>query len=794
MQGLAADLRQSLRSFRREPGFTAIAVLTPAIGVGSSTAMFSVVDAALLRPLPYTASDRLIRVSSVDGAGQLAPMGAAEFFQLAKSATTIEAIGVFYPHGATVTTPSGPRQVRVANLSASMFGTFGIAPARGRAFELAEDLAGGQLAVVVSDAFWRRHLGADPNVLGSTLAVDHKAAVVVGILPRGVAFPRLETRDLLLSLDVSAEQAALNSARSGLYGFARLKPGISAAAAKAEMDAIVRATSGYGVAVEPLLHWMTGEAAPALRAAFAAVLLLLVIACANVALLLLMRGTARGRDLAIRAALGRGHHRLAFQQVVEGMLLAIAGGALGLGLSVVAVDGLTALAPAGIPRLHELRVDWRMAAFASFASLISGALAGAASAWHALRSDLFQLLKDGGTGATPGTTRSHVRDGLVVAQLAIALLLATGAGLLLRSLERFSAVPLGLEPKNLLATFVYPQKASSAAAMAQLLADAKSIPGVEDAALVGYLPFEVGRGWTDSVVVEGRHPTETTPDFAGITWFSPGYLSTAGIRLVKGRDLTTSDGATPVALVNQTFVARYLSGRESIGALFTSSDWPGTSFTVVGVVQDVRQWGPAESSFPEVYLSQAQFARNEQAFLEGAMLVVRSRLPAGTVEAALRPVAAPLTAHLPLGPTRPVDEYLGYYFRQRRFQLELALAFAAAALGLAALGVYGAMAFSVVQRRREMAVRAALGAQQRQLSALVLARGARLAALGICCGVALALGLSRFLAALLYGVSERDPLTLAIAVVTLGTVALAASFLPALAAARLDPMTVLRSE
>jgi hypothetical protein len=330
--------------------------------------------------------------------------------------------------------------------------------------------------------------------------------------------------------------------------------------------------------------------------------------------------------------------------------------------------------------------------------------------------------------------------------------------------------------------------------MAQLLADARSIPGVEEAALVGYLPFEVGRGWTDSVVVEGRHPTETTPDFAGITWFSPGYLSTAGIRLVKGRDLATSDGATPVALINQTFVARYLSGRESIGALFSSSDWPGTSFTVVGVVQDVRQWGPAESSFPEVYLSQAQFARNEQAFLEGAMLVVRSRLPAGTVEAALRPVAAPLTAHLPLGPTRPVDEYLGYYFQQRRFQLELALAFAAAALGLAALGVYGAMAFSVVQRRRELAVRAALGAQQRQLSALVLARGARLAALGICCGVGLALGLSRFLAALLYGVSERDPLTLAIGVVTLGTVALAASLLPALAAARLDPMTVLRSE
>ncbi len=795
MQGFEVDLRQSIRGFAREPGFTAVAVAALAIGVGSSTAMFSVVDAALLRPLPYRAPERLIEVISVEGTGQRVPMGAVEFFQLEKQARTVEAIGAFYPHSATVASASGPRQARMANLSASMFATLGIAPARGRAFEAAEDFAGGQQVVIVSDAFWRRELGADPSVLGRTLDVDHKPAVVVGVLPRGVAFPGIEKYELFLPLGITAEQAALTGARSGLYGIARLKPGITSAVARAEIDSIVHATSGYGVTVEPLLQWLTGEAAPALRAAFAAVLLLLVIACSNVALLLLMRGTARGRDLAIRAALGGGHRRVAFQQVAEGVLLAIAGGALGLVLAVFAVRGVVALAPAGIPRLNEVQVDWRMAAFALLASLISGGLSGAASAWHALRSDLFLLLKEGGAGATPSGARSRVRDGLVVAQLGLALLLATGAGLLLRSLQRLSAVPLGVEPTNLLASFVYPQGLSFTPATVQLLAAAKAIPGVEDTALVGYLPFD-RRGWDDTVGVEGRSTSPTTPDVAGINWFSPGYLATAGVRLVRGRDLDTADGAhsAPVAVINETFVARFLSGREPIGALFTSSDWPGTSFAVVGVVQDVRQWGPAYTSIPEVYLPQLQFARNERAYEEGAMLVVKSRLPPGRVEAALRAAAAPLDSQLLLGPTQPLDHYLGWHFQQRRFQLGLAVAFASAALGLAALGVYGAMAFSVVQRRRELAVRAALGAQRRQLSTLVLARAARLALLGVSLGVLGALALSRFLAALLYGVSERDPLTFAVVAATLGTVALAASLLPALAAARLDPMTVLRSE
>jgi predicted permease len=797
MRGFIVDLRQSLRAFARAPGFTTVAIVALAIGAGSSTAMFSVIDAALLRPLPYTGPERLIELTSVEGTGQPVPMGAVEFFQLEKLATTVEAIGAFYPHRATFASASGPRQLRAANLSASIFATLGIVPARGRAFEPSEDLAGGVPVAIVTDAFWRRELGADSHVLGRTLHVDQGTVTVVGVLPPNAAFPRLERYEMFFPLAIGPELLAMPGARSGLYGFARLKPGITAVAARAELDSIVHATSGYRVTVEPLYRWLTGEAAPALRAAFAAVLLLLVIACANVALLLLMRGTVRGRDLAIRAALGGGRRRVALQQIAEGIVLALAGGALGLVLAVFAVDGLVALAPLGIPRFNELHVDWRMAAFALFASLISGALAGAGSAWHAFRSDLFLLLKDGGAGATPSLARSRLRDGLVVAQLALALLLATGAGLLVRSLQRFAAVPLGLETEHRMASFVYPQGASFTDATAQLLAAAEAIPGVRSAALVGYLPLDASRnGHDDSVRVEGRSTTATTPDVADINWFSPGYLATSGIRLVKGRDFATSDGArsAPVGIVNETFVARFLSGREPIGALVAPSDWAPTSFTVVGVIQDVPQWGPGYPPLPGLYLPQLQFARNAQAYGDGAMLVVKSRLPLGHVEAALRAAAAPLGSQLLLGPLRTLDDHLGWHFQQRRFQLDLAVTFAAAALGLAALGVYGAMAFSVVQRRRELAIRAALGAQRRQLSGLVLARGSRLALLGIGFGLLGALAFSRFLSALLYGIGERDPLTFAVVAVMLGAVALAASLLPARAAARLDPMTVLRSE
>lgn len=797
MTGLVFDFRQMLRGLFHAPRFVLIAVLPVALGIGIATSMFSIVDTALLRPLPYLTPERQVQLMSVNSAGEHVPMGAAEFLQLARHVTTIESLGVFYPHGSIVTSPSyGPRQVRVANLSASMFTTLGIVPSRGRPFSVDEDFAGHDPVAVVTDAYWRRELNGDPSAVGRTLQVGRKPVVVVGVLPPMVSFPRLDRYEIFLSLSITPEQAALTTGRSGLYGIARLKRGVDISAAKAEMDSILHAFNGYGVEVQPLAGWLTGEAAPALRIAFASVLFLLLIACANVTLLLLMRGTARGRDLAIRAALGGGTFRVALQQTMEGVTLCLAAGAVGMVLATFMVRAVILFAPEGIPRLRELQVDLRMALFACAAAVCAGVLSGAVSAWHSLRSGLFGMLRDGGASATPGAQKSRLRDGLIVIQLAMTLLLAVGAGLLVRSMERLLSVPLGVEPRNVLATFVYTQRSSSLdTATDQLLASARGIPGVEAAALVGYLPFE-NRGWDDAVRVEGRKTSDTAPDVASLNWLTPGYLNAIGIHLLKGRDFMITDTArsTPVGIINQAFVNRYLAGREPIGAVVAPGDWTPTSFIVVGVIQDVRQWGPAAEPLPELYLPQQQFSKNEEAYQSGAMLVIKSHIGKEQLSAALRASVSPLSSQIQLGETQFLDDYLGGHFRQRRFQLDLAVAFAVASLCLAALGIYGSMSFMVVQRRRELAVRAALGAERWQLQGLVLARVVRLAVIGICIGSVSALALSRFLAALLFGVPQHDPMTFAVAAALLAAVALAASLPAAVAASHLNPMTVLRDE
>jgi putative ABC transport system permease protein len=433
-----------------------------------------------------------------------------------------------------------------------------------------------------------------------------------------------------------------------------------------------------------------------------------------------------------------------------------------------------------------------MVAFGFVTAFTCGVLAGGASAWHALRPDTFPLLKDGGSTATAGRVGSRSRDALIVAQIAIGLLLAVGAGLLVRSLQRFSQVPVGFEPKSLSAMIVYPREKASKEFAQDLLAAARAIPGVKRAALVGYLPLDLDRSRDDTAIIAGRLAPPTDPDLASVNWFSPGYLQTAGMRLEKGRDLNSADASA--AVVNETFVNRYLAGRDPIGVSFSMVDWPGATFAVGGVVADVRQWGPAYPPLPEVYLPQAVFARNQEAANDGAVLLLQSSLPQGVLDAALRKTAAQFDGRFLFGPLRPLDDYLAGHLRQRKLQLGLALTFATVALGLAALGVYGTMAYSVVQRRRELGVRAALGARGEQLARLVVVRAARLAAGGLIAGLAGAFAFTRFLSALLYGVGARDPLTFVVAAGALLTVALAAALLPAVAAARTDPMTALRSE
>jgi predicted permease len=792
MRGLLLDLRQSLRAFSRQPGFAAVAILALAIGVGSSTATFSLVDTVLRRPLPYASPERLLTLRAIDGAGQYVPLGPAQFLYLKEHATSIEAIGMLSGGSDIVTTSAGTKPMGVGHISASLFTTLGISPAIGRTFEPAEDYAGKDAVVVIADAFWRRELKGDPAVLGRTIRINRRAVTIVGVLPPRVSFPLLERYDLVMPLGITPQQLA-DRDRTGLYGIVRMKRGVTPDATRAELDTLLRAFNHNGIDATRFVPFLTGSYAPALEASFAAVLLLLVIACANVALLLLMRGSARARDLAIRAALGGGRARIARQHVLEGVLLAVAGGGFGLLLAVFALRFLAAVGP--LPRMDQLSVDLRMAAFAVVSSLCAGALSGLASAAPVLEPDVFGLLNDGGASATPGSGRSRLRDGIVVAQLAIALMLAAGTGLLVRSMQRFAAVPLGVEPANLFGTFVYPERTASPETANRLLDAARKTAGVEGAALAGVLPFEGGRSWSETVDIVGRTHVADVWDTVLPNWFSPGYLALVGTRLLKGRDLAETDTATstPVALVNQTFVDRYLAGREPLGVAFDMTSW-SIRFTIVGVVQDVHQWGPGEDVLPQVYLPQAQFGRSADNYQQGFMLVTKSRLPAARLEPQLRAAAAGFSGQLLLGPTRGLDDYLAGWSRERRFYLDVALVFAASALLLSAFGVYGATAFSVVQRRRELAVRAALGARARQLAWLVLGRGLRLALLGVGLGLAGSLLLSRFLAALLFGVGARDPLTFAAVAAALAMVTLAASLLPATAAARQDPMTALRGD
>jgi putative ABC transport system permease protein len=796
MGGLIFDLRQSVRGFARQPGFTALAVLALAIGVFASTTMFSLVDMVLLRPLPYAAPERLLRIAALDGAGASVPLGPAQFLHLQRNATTIESIGVSMPGGGMVATPQGVKQVPTGLISASMLKTLGITPALGRGFGPAEDYAGNDAVAVITDGFWRREFASDPGVLGRTIEVDRRAVTIVGVLPPEAIIPLFGRYEMFRPIGMTPQQLAQPDERTGLWGFVRMKPGVTPDAAKAELDALLVAYSKTRLEAQQFLPWLTAGYAPSLRASFAAVLFLLLIACANLALLLLMRATARARDLAVRAALGGGRGRIARQQVLEGVLLAFAGGALGLFGAYFAIRALATYAPRGLlPRVHLLRLDWRVAAFAMGASLGAGLLAGAVSAWQAQSVNLFGLLKDGGIGSTTGAGRSRLRDALVVAQLAVALVLASGAGLLVRSMERLAAIPLGIDPKDLSATFVFPRTTSSPATALQLLEAARNTPGVEAAALVGAPPIASSGGWGETVEVAGRvHPAGVW-DTVGPNWSTPGAFALMGTRILRGRDFAVTDTEKSglLALVTQTFVDRYLSGRDPLGVTFQMTGWNRT-FTIAGVLEDIHQWGPDQPVYPGVYLPQAQFALNADSYQEGFMVVTKSHRPQAQIEASLRAAAAGLGSQFLLGTTTSLDEYLSLRTRQRHFYLDLAVALAGSALLLAALGVYGAMAFSVVQRRRELAVRATLGARAAQLAALVLGRSARLAAIGTCLGVAGALALSRFLASLLFGVGERDPLTFALVALSLVSVTLAASLIPALAAARQDPMTVLRSE
>jgi predicted permease len=809
MDTLLQDLRYAIRTLVRSPGFTAAAVVALALGVGGSSAIFSVLQGVVLQPLPAPQPEQLVRlyevVPGITPWHDRNPYSTLDYLDLVKESGAFESIAGVQNTRLSMTVGSGPEQLVAAKVTASFFATLKVHPALGRGFASDTDYKGAAHEVVLTDRLWRREFSADPRILGQTTTMDGRTYTIVGVLPANFRFPLLRNAEALIPFEWD-EKDLQNRGLHFFTAFARLKPGTSIRAAQADLAVVgpriasrTAEHTGWSQRAVPLLDDLVGPIKPVLRALLGAVVLVLLIACANVASMLLARGAARQRELAIRAALGSGRGRIVRQLLTEALLLAVVGGALGVLLAAWGLDGLVALAPKTIPRLDEVRLNGSVLAFALVISIGSGLLAGLAPALHASRPDLVEALKNGASGVS---SRGRARAALVVAEVALALVLVIGAGLMIRTLARLLNVRTGLgDPARVLvAETVLPQDRYAkleqiSAFQQQLLARAAALPGVKSAAITTGVPMDKGFNASLGFEIEGlpTPPPGQGPE-AEVVWATPGYRETLGIPLVQGRDLRASDDerAPQVLLVNQAFVRKFLGGGEAVGRRLKGFRKDKDIWEIAGVIGDVHTQSLDQAPWPLAVVPSAQWP---QPFMR--VLLRTSGRPTDLVPL-LRTELQALDKDQPLAHPRTLEAVIGESLGERRFPMLLLTVFGAVALVLASLGIYGIMAYSVAQRAKEIGIRMALGAPAAQVLRAVVGSGMRLAVIGVALGLAAALAVSVVVTeaakATLYQVSATDPLTfLAVSALLLGVAALA-SWAPARRAARVDPMLSLRAE
>ena len=827
MTALGQDFRYALRMLVRSPGFTAVAVATLALGIGANTAIFSVVHAVLLKPLPFEKPEELVRVTA-DQTGQgVTDVGTSppELFDYRDRSNAFSAISGLYPINANITGMERPERAEVLLVDLNYFDMLGVKPQVGRFFEKNDYRPGIAEIAVISDGWWRRHYAADPNAIGRTFRLDDDMYTIVGVAPPGFRHPG---QSLQTDVEVwapsgwSAAPFRLPIPR-GAYFFrgalARLKPGVTVGAAQRRLDALAesfrkeypndyRASDGWTPRVVPLQQDVVGATRPALVVLLAAVGFVLLIACANVANLLLARASARRREIAVRQALGAGRARLVRQLLTESLALSLAGGVVGLALAAWGVEALVRLAPANLPRLTEIRVDVTVLLFTLGAALVTGVLFGLVPALQTAGGEMSASLKDSARGTSSGGGR-RLRSVLVVAEFALALVLLTGAALLLRTLERLHRVDPGFRPHglvtasmwlpqpNLPETGRYFKNAAQVVLYRRILERVRAIPGVQAADGATRVPFG-GFPNMNPFVVEGRDPERGGLGTAEFASASAGYFGTMAIPLKRGRAFDTRDveTAAPVAVVSESFAKRFFPGEDAIGKRIAlgrgnaaANGGNGPRWTeIVGVVGDVKSSALDLEERPAVYRPL------EQAANLAFTLVIRTRLAAGPLAAAVESEIHSIDNELPLYAVRTMDEAMGRTLAQRRFAMRLLGLFAAAALLLSAVGISGVIAYSVSQRTQEIGIRMALGARPLDVRRMLLGEGARLAGLGVVIGLAGAFLLTRLMASLLYGVGPRDPLTFFVVPGVLAAVALAATDLPARRASRVDPIRALRGD
>jgi predicted permease len=806
IEQLWQDIRYALRMLRKNPGFTAITVITLALGIGVNTAIFSLVDGILLRPLPYQQPDRLVRIVNSQRQIGLETWGLsqANFTFLRDGNHSLESVAAYSTSGANLTGNGEPERVSLGTVSADFFKVLGTSPLLGRAFQAGEDTPGNNGVCVISYGFWQRRFGGDSSIVGRSLELNSATTEVVGVMPAGFSFPRPD-------IDVWTP-LAINPVRTAPYflrALGRLAPGVSPAEAEAETTSVLwnyarqhpdtsenRIPLDQGSAlktiVTPLKQAIVGRTEKPLLILLSAVGLVLLIACANVANLLMARATSRVKEIAMRFALGATPSRVARQLLTESLVLALIGAAGGVMLAWVGVRMLDRLPIDGIPRIEVVTVDGRILAFTGGIALLTGVLFGLMPALRAYRMGMVAAMHEGGRGGTSSRRSSGV---LVAAQFALSFVLLIGAGLLMKSFQRLQSVDLGFNPDKLLTMVVslparkYTKPQQTVQFYQSLLERMRSMPGVRAAGVTTNVPF-VGDSNNDNFIVEGHEPkTGDQGVQTNLLSITPGHLQAMQIPLLRGRDFQETDNgdSLSVAIVDETLVKMFWPDGDALGKrVETTGDMQW--MTIVGVVGAIKQDGFAEELEPHIYMPL------EQSPDLSAKLVLRTDVPANTIIGAVRGEVSALDPNIPVFSIRTMQDIMRLTVSSQRLTNLLLMSFSVLALLLAAVGIYGTMSLYVGSRRNEFGIRMALGAQPSGLIRLVLQEGLLLSAAGAATGLIGALLLTRTIASLLFHVSPTDPVIFTGVPLVLIAVAMIACFVPALRASRVDPISALRCE
>jgi putative ABC transport system permease protein len=796
MQTLWQDLRYGARMLLKNPGFTLVAVITLALGIGANTAIFSVVNAVLLRPLPYQEPERLVSFRSNQSVLDVADVKAWS--------QSFAEIGGNTQQPLDYTGSGEPLQWVAGLVTGEFFRTLGAQPLLGRVITEEDDRRGGPFVIVLGHALWRRQFGADPGVVGKNVMLSGNSYTVVGVMPADFKAPRGETEAWAPVQVVNPLAAAFRGVHF-LQAYARLKPGVTLAQAQIEMGAIdKRMAEAFPAenkrrqtALVPLHDRVVGQVKPALLVLFGAVGLVLLIACVNFANLLLARAAARGQELVVRVALGARRRRLTRQLLTESVLIAMLGGAAGVVLAIWGVDLLVALKPADLPRLETISVDARALLFTLAVSVLTGLVFGLAPVWQAARVNVSDALKEGGRGEA-GAAKHRLRSSLVVIEMALALVLLAGAGLLIRSFWQLRNVRPGFNPDNLMTMRIelpesrYQRAPAQAQYRRALLEEVKSLPGTQ-AALVSETPLG-GEYLTHDFLVEGQQLSAgEEPDVQTLS-VEGGYFRVMQIPLLSGRDFTSQDNenAPLVGIINQSLARRFFNEEDPLGkrVRWARGD-PNNWITVVGVAGDIKHSGLDEPEEPALY---TPYPQSGVAWKRWMNLVVRSENDAAALAGTVKNRVWRVDEQIPVTRVRTMMEVMGASVEARRFNMLLLGVFAAVAMLLAAVGIYGVMSYAVTQRTREIGLRIALGARPRDVIGMVVGRGMLLTSIGAAAGVALSLALTRLMSGMLFGVGAKDPLTFACVSLLLTGVALLACYVPARRATKVDPMVALRCE